>query len=240
STMSGLAVHLATLHKLVEEFQPHAVVLDPVTNLMHVGSGRDVNAMLSRTIDFLKMRGITAMLLSLTSGNDSLESTGVDVSSVSDTWLLLRDIELGGERNRGMYVLKSRGMAHSNQIREFLLSERGIELAEAYLGPEGVLTGSARVAQEARERAAAEERRTESERRQRQLERKREAMEARIAALRAEFGTEEEELAKIECEARQREEVLAADREAMRRSRRAPTTGNGPPPRPERKGKQHD
>lgn len=241
STMYGLEMHLATLHKLVDEFQPHAVILDPVTNLMHVGSGRDVNAMLSRTIDFLKMRGITAMLLSLTSGNESLESTGVDVSSVSDTWLLLRDIELGGERNRGMYILKSRGMAHSNQIREFLLTQRGIQLAEAYLGPEGVLTGSARLAQEARERAAAEQRRTDAERRQRQLDRKREAMEARIAAIRAEFEAEEHELTQIDREARAREDVLAADREAMRRSRRAATSGNGPPGAATTKqGSRHD
>ncbi len=240
STMYGLEMHLATLHKLVEEFQPHVVVLDPVTNLMHVGSGRDVNAMLSRTIDFLKMRGITAMLLSLTSGNESLESTGVDVSSVSDTWLLLRDIELGGERNRGMYILKSRGMAHSNQIREFLLTSHGIELVEVYTGPEGVLTGSARLAQEARERATAQTRRLDAERRQRRIEREREVMEARIAAMRAELEAEEQEMAQTDREAQQIEKIVHADREAMRRSRRAASSGNGPPSGPGRKGKPHD
>src|SRR5690606_3528221 len=194
STMHGLEMHLATFHKMVDDFEPEAVVVDPITNLTSVGSRADASAMLARLIDFLKMRQITAVMTSLTSGGGALESTEVDVSSLADTWLLLRDIELGGERNRGMYILKSRGMSHSNQIREFLLTPRGIELAEAYLGPEGVLTGSARVAQEARERAAAEERRLEANRRQRQLQRKREALEAKIVAMRAEIEAEEHEV----------------------------------------------
>src|SRR5207253_734634 len=101
-----------------------------------------------------------------------------------DTWLLVRQIDLGGERNRGMYVLKSRGMAHSNQFREFLLTEHGIELKDVYVGPEGVLTGSMRVAQEAREQAAALSRKQEIERRQRELEHKRRALDAQVAAQR--------------------------------------------------------
>jgi circadian clock protein KaiC len=108
-----------------------------------------------------------------------------------DTWILVRDIELGGERNRGMYILKSRGMAHSNQIREFLLTERGVQLRDVYVGPEGVLTGSMRLAQEAREQAAARLRQQEIERMARGLERKRRLLEAQIAALRLEFESEE-------------------------------------------------
>ena len=138
------------------------------------------------------MQRITALLTNLTSGDEALEKTDVDISSLVDTWLLLRDIELGGERNRAMYILKSRGMAHSNQIREFLLTDRGIELQDVYLGPEGVLTGSARQAQEAREKAAVLLTQEEVEGKRRELERKREALEARIAAMRKEFEAEEE------------------------------------------------
>src|SRR4029453_13671747 len=111
-------------------------------------------AMLTRLIDFLKLNRITAVMTCLTDAQNGLERTDADISSLADTWLLLRDIELSGERNRAMYVLKSRGMAHSNQIREFLLTSEGIELADVYLGAEGVLTGSARQTQEAKERAA--------------------------------------------------------------------------------------
>src|SRR5205085_11695496 len=115
----------------------------------------DATAMLLRVVDFLKGKGVTAVMTSLTAGGTALERTEIGLSSLVDTWLLLRDIELGGERNRGLYVLKSRGMAHSNQIREFVLTGRGIELLDVYAGPEGVLTGSARLSQEERERSAA-------------------------------------------------------------------------------------
>src|SRR5574341_1165281 len=109
--------------------------------------------MLTRLIDFLKANRITALFTNLSHAGGALELTEFGISSMMDTWLLLRDIELGGERNRGMYILKSRGMAHSNQIREFLLSDRGIDLVNVYTGPGGVLTGSARSAQEAAEKA---------------------------------------------------------------------------------------
>jgi circadian clock protein KaiC len=138
-----------------------------------------------------------------------------------DTWLLLRDIELGGERNRGLYVLKSRGTAHSNQIREFLLSDRGIELVDVYLGPEGVLTGSMRRAQEAREEAASVVRRLGVEDKQRELERKRQALEARIAVLRKEFAADEEGALRLAGEEEAREEALRLDRKHMEVSRRA-------------------
>ena len=130
------------------------MVVDPITNLIAAGSSAEVKSMLVRLLDYLKIQQVTAFFTSLTHSGSRLEQTDVGLSSLIDTWLLLRDIELNGERNRGLYVLKSRGMAHSNQIREFLLTDRGIELQEVYLGPEGVLTGSARLAQEARERVA--------------------------------------------------------------------------------------
>src|SRR5262249_5464321 len=150
-TLQGLESHLVTMHKLVNEFRPTVVIVDPLTNFVSAGSAQEVNAMLLRLVDLLKAEEITALFTALTSGGDALERTQIEMHSLIDTWLLLRDIELGGERNRGLYVLKSRGMNHSNQIREFRLTARGIELLEVYSGPQGVLTGSMRAAQEARE-----------------------------------------------------------------------------------------
>ena len=221
STHHGLEMHLTTFYKLIQEFQPKAIVADPVNNLLQAGSQKDATGMLNRLIDSLKSQRITSFLTSLTSADEALETTDVEISSLADTWLLLRDIELGGERNRAMYVLKSRGMAHSNQIREFLLTNHGIELADIYLGPDGVLTGSMRQAQEAREKALLIAQQQESESRQRASQRKREAMEARIVAMRKEFDAEEEEANQIASQERVRIETIRQDRERMRESRQA-------------------
>jgi circadian clock protein KaiC len=221
SSIHGLEMHLSSFHKLIRQFEPNVIVVDPIGSLTQAGNSRDATAMLTRLIDFLKVQNVTAFLTSLTRGDEYLEGTDTEISSIVDTWLLLRDIEFGGERNRAMYVLKSRGMAHSNQIREFLLTDRGIELVDAYLGPEGVLTGSARQAQEARERAAAVARRQDAEARQRERKRKQEALEARIAIMRKEFEAEEREAEQLAVEERTKERVLADDRGAMATSRRA-------------------
>jgi circadian clock protein KaiC len=141
----GLEMHLATMHKLVKDFKPTTVILDPISNLTNIGTYHEVNSMLVRLTDFLQSEGITIMLTALTTG--STERLDEGVSSIVDTWLLVRDIELNGERNRGMYVMKSRGMRHSNQVREFLITSKGLKLVDIYLGPEGVLVGSAREAQ---------------------------------------------------------------------------------------------
>jgi circadian clock protein KaiC len=219
ATFYGLEMHLAIIHKLIEEKHPDVVVIDPVGSLMHAGNQRDANTMLIRLIDFLKVRGITALLTNLTSDGEALEHTAVDISSIVDTWLLLRDIELGGERNRTLYVLKSRGMAHSNQLREYRLTAHGFELMDVYLGPEGVLTGSSRLSQEAREKAAAMARQEEAARKERELRRRREALEARILALRREFEAEQEEAALLTETEVAREQAMAEGREAMSRSR---------------------
>jgi circadian clock protein KaiC len=129
-TFYGLEMHLATIHKLVEFFRPEVVVLDPIDSLIAAGNPRDANIMLTRLIDFLKLRLITALFTNLTSGSSSLERTDLHVSSLADTWLLLRNVELRGERNRAMYVLKSRGMAHSNKLREFLITRHGFQLLD--------------------------------------------------------------------------------------------------------------
>ncbi|HTM08639.1 MAG TPA: circadian clock protein KaiC [Verrucomicrobiae bacterium] len=222
----GLEMHLLRMHKLISEYKPAAVVVDPITNYLSLGDNLEVKSMLIRLLDFLKSNGITAIFTSLTQGGGALEATTVGVSSLIDTWLLLRDIEANGERNRGLYVIKSRGMAHSNQIREFLLTSHGAELLDVYVGTEGVLTGSARVAQEAKESAAAAVRRQEIERKQRELERKRKALQAQIAALHAAYEVESQELEIGLAEERLREEKMAAGRIEMARLRKA-EVGNG-------------
>ncbi|HXM67665.1 MAG TPA: circadian clock protein KaiC [Candidatus Acidoferrum sp.] len=222
----GLEMHLAIIHKVVNEFRPEVVVIDPIGSLIQAGNSRDAHTMLIRLIDFLKQQGITAFLTNLTSGGEALERTDVEISSIVDTWLFMRDIELGGERNRALYVLKSRGMAHSNQLREFLLTPDGVDLLDVYVGPEGVLTGSSRMSQEAREKAAAMERQQQAELRERDRKRKREALEVRIEALRKEFEIEEEEAARVEVLEVTREKTVNENRQAMARSRGA-DVGNG-------------
>jgi circadian clock protein KaiC len=175
-TLHGLEMHLVKIHKMVADLNPAAVIVDPISNFMDAGTEQDAQTMLLRLVDFLKARQITAFFTHLNSGGSATEKTDVGISSLIDTWLLLRDIELGGERNRGLYVLKSRGMKHSNQIREFLLTAEGIELQDVYLGPEGVLTGSMRAAQEAREKAAALALQDEIEAKQREVDRLRAAL----------------------------------------------------------------
>ncbi len=227
ATFYGLEMHLAIIHKIVQEFQPKVVVLDPVGSLVQAGSRGDAHSMMIRLIDFLKQRQVTAFLTNLTSGGAALEKTDVEISSIVDTWLFMRDIELDGERNRALYVLKSRGMAHSNQLREFLLTPQGVDLLDVYVGPEGVLTGSSRLSQEAREEAASLARQQEAERRNRDRTRKREALEARIAALRKEFEVEEAEAETAGVEDISREQMIADNREAMARSRHADMVKNG-------------
>jgi circadian clock protein KaiC len=221
-------MHLAVLHKLVEQFKPKVVVIDPLTTFLSEGDKNEVKAMLTRLIDIMKSRQITAMFTSLTSGGlANLEQTELGISSIMDTWLFLRDIEINGERNRGLYVLKSRGMAHSNQIREFLLTDHGIELVDVYVGPGGVLTGTARQSLAAQERSAALKRRYEIERQRRNLAAKRESFEARIAALRAEFEAEKHEIEKGIAEAEGDEQLLIDERKTIARLRKTEIAPNG-------------
>ncbi|MDG3008201.1 circadian clock protein KaiC [Paludisphaera mucosa] len=220
-TFSGLEVHLASMLKLIRDFRPDVVVVDPISNMISAGTPGEAHAMLLRLIDALKHRQVTALFTSLNSAGDaSLEQTDLGISSLIDSWILVRDIELGGERNRGMYILKSRGMAHSNQIREYLLTDRGIALLDVYVGPEGVLTGSMRLAQEAREAAATAAREQEDARRRREVERRRAALEAQIAALRADLDRVEDEATATDEESQARERRRTLDRETMAQSRK--------------------
>jgi len=227
-TTFGLEMHLVKIHKIIKQFGPSIVVVDPVTGLLHAGTAFETRSILLRLIDFLKEQQITAILTTLTSGSAAQEETESDISSLVDAWLLVRDIESGGERNRGIYILKARGVAHSNQIREFLLTNHGVELREVYLGESGLLTGSARVSQEAKDESAALMGRQEIERKQLLLQRKRKVLDSQIAALQLDLETEEQESRQIIMQEKLKVEKWERDRGEMAGSRfEGPHAGNG-------------
>jgi circadian clock protein KaiC len=215
----GLETHLAAMHREVREFDPASVVIDPMSALMSAGITGDVHSMILRLVDFLKSRGITALFTNLGGGLAESVSTEMQISSLMDTWLLLYNRESNGEHNRQLYLLKSRGMAHSNQVREFLMTSDGIRLREAYIGPEGVLTGSARLAQEAKDKAGRVLRDQEMERRSRELDRRRREIAAQIEVLQAQLASDEGEAVLLNREGSAREDQLTADRVAMGVSR---------------------
>jgi circadian clock protein KaiC len=221
---SGLEVHLATILRAIQSFDPQSVVVDPLSSFVGVGNENDVRRMLLRLVDALKIRQVTGFFTSLSTTEAMIEQTNVAISSLIDTWLLVRDLEIGGERNRGLYVLKSRGMQHSNQIREFLLTPQGIELRAVYTGPAGVLTGSARLAQEAQERSALLSREQEIGRKQKEIDSKRAAMEAQVMAIRAEFASQEAAALAVIHQAEISEDLLTQDRQDMAHSRRVDST----------------
>jgi circadian clock protein KaiC len=228
-TFHGLEMHLLRMHKLVAETHARVVIVDPITSYISLGDTLEVKSMLTRLIDFFKAHQITAFFTSLTEGGSALEQSEVGISSLMDTWILLRSIESNGERNRGIWVLKSRGMAHSNQIREFVFTDHGIELIDVYIGSEGVLTGTARAAQEAKEKAEFLLHRQKLGLKQRNLERKNQALEAKIAAMRAEFEAEREEMERELLEGKQRARVIEQDRIAMALSCQADARSNNRP-----------
>jgi circadian clock protein KaiC len=223
-SLHGLEMHLVSIHKLIAEFKPTIVVADPISNLTSIGSGNEAKSMLTRLIDFLKINQITAMFSDLNHGGATLVSGNEEISSLIDTWLCLRDMEHQGERNRGLHIQKSRGMAHSNQIREFLLSDKGVDLVDVYLGPDGVLTGTARLIQESLEISKALSRQQELQRQKREHERKRDALGASIAALRAEHENIDEALEIVATEEILYQQALVTGRADMAHIRKADST----------------
>jgi circadian clock protein KaiC len=223
-SLYGLEMHLATMFKEIAAFRPAVVIVDPITSLLVAGTDYETKGMVTRLIDLLKGGQITSLFTSLTHGGHALQQSEIAMSSLMDSWLLLQDSEGNGERNRVLYVLKARGMAHSNQIREFLISDRGIDLVDAYIGPSGVLTGSARTAQYSLEQAAVLTNQQEAARRKREIERKRATLERQIAALRSEYETEEAELGRLDEQVTERRRVLSAERTELARWRRADAT----------------
>lgn len=221
----GLEKHLVTIHDMITVFGPGVVVIDPITNFASAGTYSEVKSMVTRLIDIFKVREITAMFTSLTNGESASEASEIGVSSLMDAWLLLRNLESNGERNRGLYVLKARGLAHSNQIREFVMTDRGVQLLDVYVGPSGLLTGSARVAQAARERAESEERRERQQRKIYELKSKRQQLEAQIERMRADFAVEEKSLTRDLESMEGRERQFVFDRAEMGRTRSADPLG---------------
>ena len=213
-SLYGLEMHLATMFKEIAAFKPHVVIMDPITSLMDAGTTSEGNGMVTRLIDYLKAGQVTSLFTSLTQSGHSLQTSEAAMSSLMDAWVLLQDFEGNGERNRVLYVLKARGMAHSNQIREFLISDRGIDVVDAYIGPSGVLTGSARVAQGDREKAAVLASQQEAAQLKREVERKRAALERQIGDLRADYETEALELRRIAEQVGTRTSVLGTERTA--------------------------
>jgi circadian clock protein KaiC len=220
-SLFGLETHLASMHRDVELFDPSSVVVDPLSALLGAGVTGDVHSMVLRLVDFLKARSVTAVFTNLTHGKTENATTEVQISSLMDAWLLLYNRESNGEHNRELYLLKARGIAHSNQVREFLITRQGIRLRDVYVGPEGVLTGSARLQQEAKERAARLVRDQEIERRARDIDSKRRQIAAQIEQLNAELAAQEAESKLLNVEAAAREQRLTEDRNTMTANRTA-------------------
>lgn len=219
SASQGLEMHLASLYKVVKQYKPKVVVIDPITTLISSSNARDVQNMLSRLMDMLKAENITAMLTSLTQGGEHLEQTETQVSSFADTWLLLRNYEVNGERNRLLYVLKSRGTAHSNQVREFVISNDGINLVDVYLGPDGIVTGSARVAAEARHKSAEVLEQNELNAEKQQLLQKQSVLKAQMQSLTAQLRMQEEAIKQHDTIEKERLLLDKADKAAFKVAR---------------------
>ncbi|AMR33805.1 KaiC 1 [Mucilaginibacter sp. PAMC 26640] len=224
--MYGLEMHLVAIHKIIKKFKPSVVVIDPITNFINVGSVSEVKNMLVRLIDFLQDEQISVMFTALSLNTIVNEQTDEGVSSLVDSWLLVRDIEFNGERNRGMYVMKARGMKHSNQVREFVISDQGLNLIEVYIGPDGVLTGSARKQQMLLEQTGEAIHSHAISRKDREVARKRKVLEAKISSLNSEYESVEEELNKVYLEEELKKKILEQNREEILRIRRCELGGN--------------
>ncbi len=220
-TAYGLELHLVTMHKIISQRRPDLVIVDPITNLIRVGTLLETQAMIIRLIDFLKMRGTTTFFTSLTGGGDDIEQSEVGISSLIDTWLKLEVVQSGGERNRTVAIIKSRGMAHSNQTSEFILGKRGVRVADTYLGASGVLTGSARLAKEAEDEAAARAFEGEIARKKEERERQRRQVEAQILLLREGLDAGDAELNRAIDEETRRLDRLGTEKVRMAKSRHA-------------------
>jgi circadian clock protein KaiC len=220
----GLETHLAILAQKIDDIKPSVVVIDGILSLAHSASLTEVTSTVTRQLDLLKSRGVTAMITALGHGEETSE---VSVSSLVDTWLLLRNVESNGERNRLLFVLKSRGSAHSNQVREFVLTDHGIELVDVYIGAEGVLTGSARMAQQAAARDAAARADSERERHRRELHRNIAEHEAQLLAVQAQLDSERAEMDELDRREHVRATEAAADQAAMASQRWADSNAAG-------------
>ncbi len=226
-TLYGLEMHLVAIHKKIKKFKPRTVILDPITNLITIGSMSEVKSMLIRLIDFLQNENITVMFTALVYSNEHRMQTDEGVSSLVDAWILVRDIESNGERNRAIYIMKSRGMKHSNQVREFVITDKGLGLVDVYLGADGILVGSAREEQQLSEATQVQLRTHAVGRKDREVERKRLVLEAKIASLKEEFESVQDELNRSFVEEDLRTEILARAKEQLTTNRNTLTSFDG-------------
>jgi circadian clock protein KaiC len=218
-TLYGLEMHLVNIHKKINQFKPKTVILDPITNLITTGSMSEVKSILIRLIDFLQAEQITVMFTALNLNTAISEQSDEGVSSLVDAWVTVRDVESNGERNRALYIMKSRGMMHSNQVREFVITAEGLRLVDVYLGPDGILIGSARESQELNEVTGIEMRTHALGRKDREVERKRKVLESKIASLREEFDSVQDELNKSYIEEDLRKEIMEKNRKQLTQKR---------------------
>ena len=215
-TLNGLEMHLLTIFKTIKQFKPRTIIIDPITNLITIGTVSELKSMLIRLIDFLQKEQINVMFTALSLNTNVTEQTDEGVSSLVDSWITIRDIETNGERNKGMYIMKSRGMKHSNQIREFVISDSGLELVEVFLGPEGVLTGSAREEHKLIEETDSALKTFALTRKDREIKRRTMELEAKVSTIKAEFDSVVDELNKTYQEDELRKTVRQNNREKMK------------------------
>jgi circadian clock protein KaiC len=220
-TLHGLEMHLVVIYKLIRQFKPKVVILDPITNLITVGDVSEVKSILIRLIDFLQNEQITVMFTALTLAGEKHNRADEDVSSLVDAWISVRDIELNGERNRGLYILKSRGMKNSNQVREFIITDHGIEIIDVALGPDGVLIGSARELYQLEKVTGEALQQSALNRKNKEIESKKLMLESKIAALNSEFELVKDELNRVYVEDQLRQKVVERNRAQMIKMRQS-------------------
>ncbi|HMK46615.1 MAG TPA: circadian clock protein KaiC, partial [Methanocella sp.] len=226
-SLYGLEMHIVLIEDQLRRFQPQNMVMDPISDFTAIGGGKEVKSMLTRLQDIMKFGGITAVYTDLVTGDIQPRSTEVHISSIIDTWIMLRNVEFNGERSRSLVLIKSRGMPHSNQIREFLFSSHGVDLVSPYIGPGGVLLGSSKVVQEMKDNAQILGLRRELQTRKDVLDEKRREFGSRMEAFKAQFNVEQNELMKSVEKAEQDLNVTMKDREVMGQERKSDTTKTG-------------
>jgi circadian clock protein KaiC len=219
-TLHGLEMHLLVILRMVRQFKPKTIILDPITNLITVGTVSELKSMLIRLIDFLQKEQVNVMFTALTLNNSVNEQTDEGVSSLVDAWMMVRDIEFNGERNRGMYIMKSRGMKHSNQVREFVISDEGLKLVDVFLGPHGVLTGSAREERKLWEETDDALKLFARGRKDMEIERRKQQLEAQVSSLNAQFESVKDELNKVQLEEELKKEVMLKNRQKLAQLRK--------------------
>lgn len=232
-TVHGLEMHLVEIHNRIDEFKPQVIVLDPITNLVTIGTVSEVRSMLVRLIDLLQQDQISVLFTALTYNHAVADQTDEGVSSLVDAWITVRDLESNGERNRGLYIMKARGMRHSNQVREFLITDNGLQLVDVFLGPDGVLIGSAREQQQLEDATGEELKTYAGNRRDREIKRKKTVLEAKIASLNEEFESVKDELNRTHQEEQLRKDILDRNKKQLtsnrylKRKKSTKKNGNG-------------